>query len=412
MYDETQSNTTLKEKFNISSYPAPVKFENNSSNNNDSLDIKTDLGENKVDYPTIKYISNKNTNFDEQYFSMISGNDISNISSKIVSTNDMSDYTRGGNHPTNESFDDVADAQKTVGDFIADLSNIFSVLITPSTTENEQYVISSAVFTLIIEYLNQMNTIIKAGAKNFDTITSTFKSAINKSSTNVQLSNYVDKLVIDSNNLIKYNTVTFDYSTLVTNVNANPIIKTSNVTPINANIFNPTNSLIDNLIIFLQQSLVLALQGKINENMPKGAKLIATATTAANCSNIHDEKRDPTVGTCSIKMLPLQKWVNVIVSVYNQVVDIYVDGLLTSSCVLQRFPAISTSDVTLTPDGGFSGYVSRVKFLNSAMTVQKAKDIYNDGPIYSESLFSQIPNWVYWTFLAIIIAAIGYSFYV
>ena len=111
-------------------------------------------------------------------------------------------------------------------------------------------------------------------------------------------------------------------------------------------------------------------------------------------------------------MLPLQKWVNVIVSVYNQVVDIYVDGLLTSSCILKTFPAISTDDVSLTPDGGFSGYISRVKFLNSAMTVQKAKDIYNDGPIYSPSLYSLIPTWVYYTVLVLIIAGIGYSYYV
>ena len=143
--------------------------------------------------------------------------------------------------------------------------------------------------------------------------------------------------------------------------------------------------------------------------MPISANTTPTATV--KCTSDISGNSNPTVGTCSIKMIPLQKWVNIIVSVYNQVVDIYVDGLLTSSCVLKSFPAISTADVVLTPDGGFAGYISRVKFLNSAMTVNKAKDIYNDGPIYSQSLTSQIPTWVYWSILVIILAIIVYSFF-
>ena len=420
MYDESQiggsdsdsdsgrnTNTSLKEKFNISSYPAPVKFESNSNNNNDSIDIdESDLGKNKVDYPTIKYISNHNTNFDEQYFSMISGNDVDN--SKIVNCNDMSDYTRGGNHSINESFGDVEDAQKLVGDFLADFGNIIDVLVPNTLPETEQYVLSSSVCNMIIEFLNQINTIVKAGTSNFDTISASFKTTMNKVSTDPKMSNYINQIVSNSTNLVKYNRTTFDYSSLTTKINATPIIKAYKVQPINANIFNPTNTLIDNLIILMKQIQVDSLQGSINQNIPKGA---ATPTATAAGTKCVIESSDPTVGSCSIKMLPLQKWVNVIVSVYNQVVDIYIDGLLTSSCVLKTFPAISTADVSLTPDGGFSGYISRVKFLNSAMTVQKAKDIYYDGPIYSPTLFSQIPNWAYYTVLVVILAAIGYSYY-
>ena len=54
--------------------------------------------------------------------------------------------------------------------------------------------------------------------------------------------------------------------------------------------------------------------------------------------------------------------------------------------------------------------ISRVNISNSAMTIQNAKSIYADGPIYSASLISQIPTWVYWVILVIIIVAIGYSF--
>ena len=419
MYDESQSNSntslntnnSLKENFNISSYPAPVKFESDSNNNNASLDIKSDLGENKVDYPTIKYISNNNTNFNEQYFSLISGNDISNISGKSLNSNDMNDYTRGGNHPTNESFDNVTDAKNLIDSIITDISNIMGVLIPPTTPDIEQYVLRSSIYSMIIEFINLMNAIVKTGTTNFDKIIANFKTTMNTTSKDPKFSNYVDKLVTDITGLVKYNNVTYNYASFVNDVNESPIIKLHNVPPINENIFNPTNSLIENLLVLLQQLLVVSLQGTINENAPKGSNIPPT-TTVANCVNKNHENLDPTLGTCIVKMIPLQKWVNVTVSVYNQVVDIYIDGLLTSSCVLKRFPAISTTDVSLTPDGGFAGYISRVKFLNSAMTVKKAKDIYYDGPIYSPSLYSQIPTWAYWTLLVIVIASIAYSFFV
>jgi hypothetical protein len=120
---------------------------------------------------------------------------------------------------------------------------------------------------------------------------------------------------------------------------------------------------------------------------------------------------DPSIGMCVAKMVPLQKWVSVIVSVYNQIIDIYIDGQLASSCVLKGFPNISTDDINITPNGGFSGKMSRVVFMNTAVTVQQAKDIYYAGPVITYSIFSMIPNWVYWTILVIIIVAIAYSFF-
>ena len=117
----------------------------------------------------------------------------------------------------------------------------------------------------------------------------------------------------------------------------------------------------------------------------------------------------PNTDVCVAKMIPLQKWVNIIVSVYNQNVDIYVDGQLASSCVLKRFPDISGDDVKITPDDGFSGMISKVKFTNSAMTIQQAKQIYYDGPVAKDTLFSLIPEWVYWSILIIIIISLVYS---
>jgi len=141
---------------------------------------------------------------------------------------------------------------------------------------------------------------------------------------------------------------------------------------------------------------------------------LSTSIASQSASAYFDSNRSANslVGSCVAKMIPLQKWVNVIVSVYNQIIDIYFDGQLVSSCVLKGFPAVSTSDVNVTPNGGFSGKLSRIVFMNTAMTVSSAKRIYYSGPIVTSSLFSLIPNWVYWGIVILIIIAIAYSMFV
>ena len=120
---------------------------------------------------------------------------------------------------------------------------------------------------------------------------------------------------------------------------------------------------------------------------------------------------DTKANTITVIGIPLQKWINIIVSVYNQTIDVYVDSQLISSTVLDSFPAISTSDFNITPDGGFSGQISRITFYNSAMTIEESKKMYYSGPVLSGSLFSQIPNWVYWVCAIIIILLIIGSFF-
>ena len=134
-------------------------------------------------------------------------------------------------------------------------------------------------------------------------------------------------------------------------------------------------------------------------------------TQNASCLIQNITNPDPTVGTCVYRAIPLQKWVHVVVSVYNQVVDIFIDGQLASSCVLKGYPAISTSDVVITPDGGFSGKISRVIFSNTAMTVQHARELYYAGPVVSSSLWSMIPSWVWSGVIMLIIIGIAYSLF-
>ena len=162
-------------------------------------------------------------------------------------------------------------------------------------------------------------------------------------------------------------------------------------------------------------SSTISTMPSTTSTMPSTTSTMPSTTSAnsVNATSIFDNSmyHDPTVGECSAKMIPLQKWVNVIVSVYNQIIDIYIDGQLTSSCILKSFPAVSTADINITPDGGFAGQIGRISFFNTAMTVKQSQSIYNAGPVSSSSIIDMIPNWVYWGIILIMVAAIAYSFF-
>ena len=115
----------------------------------------------------------------------------------------------------------------------------------------------------------------------------------------------------------------------------------------------------------------------------------------------------------SINDFPLQTWVNITLSVYNNSLDLYINGKLVSSKIvnnlLTEFP--ESSDETIVSLGnpfnvfdmsdnettynsltvGFSGYTSKFKFFNNSLTPNEAYDIYKSGPGGS-SLANMIGN--------------------
>ena len=61
--------------------------------------------------------------------------------------------------------------------------------------------------------------------------------------------------------------------------------------------------------------------------------------------------------TCNVANVPIQRWVNLIVSLYGRTLDVYIDGKLVRTCVLPGVAKIANNaPVYVTPLGGFSGY--------------------------------------------------------
>lgn len=100
-----------------------------------------------------------------------------------------------------------------------------------------------------------------------------------------------------------------------------------------------------------------------------------------------------TTHTCSIQNIPIQKWTNIIVTLNNRTLDMYLDGKLVRTCVLPGVPKVSSSSpVSVTPNGGFSGYVSNFQYLAKSVNPNEAYSIYkegNGGASYLSSLFNK-----------------------
>ena len=86
------------------------------------------------------------------------------------------------------------------------------------------------------------------------------------------------------------------------------------------------------------------------------------------------------VHKCSITNFPIQKWVNLLVSLYGRTLDIYIDGKLVRTCVLPGVAKINNdADIIVTPGGGFSGMTSNFKYWSDSKNPQEAYEIYKDG---------------------------------
>jgi len=86
------------------------------------------------------------------------------------------------------------------------------------------------------------------------------------------------------------------------------------------------------------------------------------------------------IHTCTVQNIPLQKWVNVIISLYGRTLDVYLDGKLVRTCVLPGVAKVNAdADIIVTPKGGFDGWTTNFKYWPNATNPQDAYNIYKDG---------------------------------
>ena len=92
---------------------------------------------------------------------------------------------------------------------------------------------------------------------------------------------------------------------------------------------------------------------------------------------------------CAVANIPVQKWVNLLVSTYGRSMDIYIDGKLVRTCVLPGVANIdSSAPVYVTPNGGFSGWTAKFQYWADSCDPQTAWNIYEAG--YGASMLGEL----------------------
>tara|TARA_B100000683_G_C12478566_1_gene550508 strand:+ start:697 stop:1485 length:789 start_codon:yes stop_codon:yes gene_type:complete len=90
---------------------------------------------------------------------------------------------------------------------------------------------------------------------------------------------------------------------------------------------------------------------------------------------------------CKVEKIPIQRWVNVITTIRNRFIDMYIDGKLYKHCIMENPANTSKKSAIIvlgTKETGdkhyLNGRVSKLEYIDDFITPQKAWDIYVSGP--------------------------------
>ena len=99
-------------------------------------------------------------------------------------------------------------------------------------------------------------------------------------------------------------------------------------------------------------------------------------------------------GLCEVAEFPLQKWVNLIVSFNGSAMDVYVDGKMVKSCVVNLGSRFNETDTIVLGDASKKtediGFITNVKLKAAPIAPQEAWDIYSQG--FGGSPWSDVLN--------------------
>jgi len=103
-----------------------------------------------------------------------------------------------------------------------------------------------------------------------------------------------------------------------------------------------------------------------------------------------DENANFGLQEITLENIPLQKWTNIIMSLNNRAMDLYLDGKLVKTTYFKGVPAVlSDADLTLTPSmsgtksgdytNGFKGYTAKFLYYSRSINPREAYTIYKEG---------------------------------
>ena len=102
----------------------------------------------------------------------------------------------------------------------------------------------------------------------------------------------------------------------------------------------------------------------------------------------------PDFRKCDIEQVDLQKWVNITAIMSGRTLDIFIDGKLSRSCLLDGLFKVDGETPTLKLGGpnGFGGIIGMTRAANFAYSPDRVYSYYQEGPFAGFSLSSLDPG--------------------
>lgn len=100
---------------------------------------------------------------------------------------------------------------------------------------------------------------------------------------------------------------------------------------------------------------------------------------------------------CDVKEVPLQRWVCVTIVSSGRVLDVYLDGKLSRSCVLDSVVNVPRQplELRMCEAGGIGGRISSVQMWSAQLTPDVIYGIYMMGPTQTQhDIFTTVAKWL------------------
>ena len=115
--------------------------------------------------------------------------------------------------------------------------------------------------------------------------------------------------------------------------------------------------------------------------------------TNSDGSNSDKKEEMPiTYDECVVENIPLQKWTHVVISIFNNSVEVYLDGRLYKTCSLKGFPKPNVQNMHVCANGGFDGLIENIEYSNMTLPADEIYRKYLMGPESTVGFLGAIGN--------------------
>ena len=112
---------------------------------------------------------------------------------------------------------------------------------------------------------------------------------------------------------------------------------------------------------------------------------------------VMDEANMQKACNISLDNIPLKKWFHVVMRIQNNILDVYINGIISSRYVFNGVPKQNYDSVNVCQNGGFSGKLSNLFYYDHALSIFDINNLVLRGPNLTESskVKSNIGNYTY-----------------